>query len=220
MTGDRLAYQSGKKGVCFPYAPILVLFAKYLKGDRMSKSTYLLTVCTLAIGLATPIAFAQKTVIVGDYRVAFSENCQSNNAGFSAPPNLIALGPIHTVFNSWESRMTFRRNGHVREVQTGSFSVPEALQQPVGTYEAVCEYEATPNRDGSSTLLGECNSTVVSGLAMGEHDNIKPVIKRVFSPSTDVLLLSETGADIQTQTTTIFGNFFRICQGHGVGFAF
>ena len=110
--------------------------------------------------------------------------------------------------------MTFHANGQVHEVTRGAFSV--GGYQPVGTYEAVCDYTSTLNADGSLTLNGGCNGSVTAGIVMGEIDSSTGVRFKVIHGSGSILL-SEAGTSVETLTTNMSGTHYRICQGHGVG---
>ena len=152
--------------------------------------------------------------IIGTFTVVGSNSCQSNSVGFSAYPGLFALGPVSVVSNSWVSTMRFLASGHVREESRGSFSV--GGPEPVGTYEVICEYTSTPNADGSFTLDGDCNGSVTAGVVMGEIDNSTGVRFKVI-PGLGSILLSESGTNVETLTTTLSGTHYKICLGHGVG---
>ena len=168
----------------------------------------------LAAMVSTAHAQHHQPPIIGTFTVVGSNSCQSNPVGYSAYPYLFALGPTSVVSNSWESTMHFSANGHVREETRGAFSVGGS--QPVGTYEAVCEYTSTPNGDGSFTLDGECNGSVTAGVVMGEIDRSTGVrFKVILGPAS--ILLSESGTNVETLTTNMSGIHYKICLGHGVG---
>ena len=151
--------------------------------------------------------------IIGTFTVVGSNSCQATDGGYSAYPGLYASGNIFAVSNSWESTMRFFASGHVREESRGAFSV--GGPQPVGTYEAICEYTSTPNGDRSFTLEGGCNARVTAGVAMGVTEASTGIRFRVI-PGLGSRLLSEAGTNVETHTTS-FGSQFRICLGHGVG---
>ena len=131
----------------------------------MTKSIHFLILWTmLALAVAIPMAHAAKPELTGTYKVVGSNSCEINNVGFSAYPDLFALGPVFQVINTWESKMQFLANGQVIDVSSGQYAIP-GFGQPVGTFETVCQYTSTANPDGSFTLTGECNDNVLSGVA-------------------------------------------------------
>ena len=183
----------------------------------MTKSIHFLILWTmLALAVAIPMAHAAKPELTGTYKVVGSNSCEINNVGFSAYPDLFALGPVFQVINTWESKMQFLANGQVIDVSSGQYAIP-GFGQPVGTFETVCQYTSTANPDGSVTLTGECNDKVLSGIAKGVQDNIKPAVWKVMPASNDVILLSHTGTQVETQTNNLGQIQYRICQGHAIG---
>ena len=174
----------------------------------------LIALLILTAFASTAHAQQRQLPIVGTFTVVGSNSCQTNEVGYSAYPGLFALGSTHLVSNSWESSMTFHPNGHVREETRGAFSV--GGNQPVGTYEAICEYTSTPSGDGGFTLDGICNGRVTAGIVMGEIDTSTGVRFRII-PGLGSIILSEAGTNVETLTTNISGTHYKICQGHGVG---
>ena len=151
--------------------------------------------------------------IIGTFTVVGSNSCQSNNSGYTPYPDLFAMDYTFAVSNSWESTMRFFASGHVREESRGAFSV--GGPQPVGTYEAHCEYTSTPNADRSVTLDGGCTYRVTAGIVMGETGASTGIRLRVIQ-GLGSILLSEAGTNVESHTTSN-GPHYKICLGHGVG---
>ena len=181
----------------------------------MFKSIPIFTIL-LAFVAASHIARAEPRALVGTFIGVGSDVCQQNDAGFSAYPDLFQLAPSIQVFDTWESKTKFHANGQVHDVSTGQYGLP-GFFQPVGTYESVCDFTSAANADGSFTLTGECNAKVLSGIAKGEQNNVKPVVWKIMPMENDVILWSGIGTEVRTLTTNQSGIHYRICQCHGIG---
>ncbi len=169
----------------------------------------------MAFAIAMPFGYAAKPTLTGTYKVVGSSSCQSNDVGFSDYPILQALGINYQVINSWESRMQFNADGTVAEVNRGQYALPSA-QQPVGTYESVCNYTSTPNTDGSFNLIGACDGHVLSGVALNETNHLATAVWKV-THAPGMILLSHVGTQVETLTTDLTGTHYRICQGTAIG---
>lgn len=180
------------------------------------KRSMLTVLIVLVITVVMPVAHAKKEALIGTYNIVASNSCHSNPSGFEPEPLLFEIAPSALVLATWEGTMKISANGKVVEDSTGQYSLP-GFVQPVGNYQSHCEYTSTPNpSDESFTLDGYCDSQDLSGVATGVTDHISPVIWRMIStPST--ILLSSIGTRFNVLTTTRNQTFYRICQGHGVG---
>ena len=182
----------------------------------MKQNLTLVPSALIALAIAIPCANAAKPAVTGIYDVVGSSSCQSNEVGFSDYPYLYALGTNYQVILSWQSRMQFNSDGTASEVNRGQYALPSAQQQPVGTYETACTYTSRPNPDGTFRLIGACDGHVLSGVAINETNHLAPAIWKV-TPAAGMILLSQTGADVETLSGDLTGTHYRICQGTAIG---
>jgi hypothetical protein len=141
--------------------------------------------------------------IAGVYKVVGSGACQTNQAGFSAYPDLFALEPTFHGFQ-WQ------------------YLLPGVVGHPAGDFHTTCLYVATTHPDGTLTLNDSCNGNTLSGIGKGEATNLSPATWHVI-PAQGLILLSTTSPRVTTLVNTknnVNTTFKRICQAHAVGVKF